>query len=176
VYDKAVSVEVVADVRRGRDSHGRDESSTEPGGLRHWLFKTEPNEFSWDDLVRKGREPWTGVRNPRARSNLGAMRPGDLAFVYHTGDQKRVVGIATVVSEPFRDPTQEADSDRWICVDVAPVEPLTHPVTLARCKADPKLASCPLVRIARLSVMPITETEWARIRELSGEQAPDPYA
>jgi predicted RNA-binding protein with PUA-like domain len=131
----------------------------------HWLLKTEPGTFSWQDLVRDGRATWDGVKNPAALGHLRAMRPGDLAFFYHTGGDKSVVGICRVVSEPYADP--KAGDPRLVVVDVEPVKPLPHPVSLAAIKADPQFAGFSLVRIPRLSVMPVTPDQWQAIQEMA---------
>lgn len=127
----------------------------------HWLLKTEPGTFSWQDLVRDGRATWDGVKNPAALGHLRAMRSGDQAFVYHTGGEKSVVGICRVVSEPYADP--KAGDPRLVVVDIEPVRPLPHPVSLAAIKADRQFAGFSLVRIPRLSVMPVTPEQWRAI-------------
>ena len=131
----------------------------------HWLLKTEPGTFSWHDLVRDGRATWDGVKNPAALGHLRAMRSGDLAFFYHTGGEKSVVGICRVVSEPYADP--KAEDPRLVVVDVEPVEPLPHPVSLAAIKADRQFAGFSLVRIPRLSVMPVTPDQWRAIQAMA---------
>lgn len=127
----------------------------------HWLLKTEPGTFSWADLVRDGRAVWDGVRNPAALGHLRAMRPGDQALVYHTGGEKAVVGVCRVVSEPYPDP--KADDPRLVAVDIEPVRSLGSPVSLARIKADARFAGFALVRLPRLSVMPVTPEQWTAI-------------
>jgi predicted RNA-binding protein with PUA-like domain len=112
-------------------------------------------------LAERGREPWTGVRNATALKNLRAMAPGDLAFIYHTGGEKQIVGIAQVALAAYPDPT--AADDRFVAVDVAPVKGLGRPVTLAQIKADPTFADWALVRQSRLSVMPVPDELWTRI-------------
>lgn len=129
--------------------------------MAHWLLKTEPGEFSYDDLVRLGRDRWDGVRNNAALKNMRAMRPGDLALFYHTGDERRVVAVCRIVSEPYPDP--KADDPRWIVVDVEPVRRLPEPVTLAQIKADPAFEGWDLIRQSRLSVMPVPDPIWRRI-------------
>lgn len=136
--------------------------------MAYWLLKTEPEEYSYDDLVRLGRDRWNGVSNPTALRHLRAMRPGDQALIYHTGKEKAVVAVAEVVSDPYPDP--EAQSDKRVVVDVAPRRRLARPVTLAEIKADPAFADWELVRISRLSVMPVPETHWDRILALAEEQ------
>jgi predicted RNA-binding protein with PUA-like domain len=133
---------------------------------RHWLAKTEPGTFSWDDLVRRGRDCWDGVRNFQARNHLAAMAPGDRVLVYHSGADRQIVGVALVVSAPYPDPT--ADDPRWVVVDLEPLRPLPRPVTLASVKADAALAETGLVRQSRLSVMPLDEAQFERVLELGG--------
>ena len=125
--------------------------------MAFWLLKTEPSAFSYGDLEPRAREPWDGVRNAGAARNLRAMRPGDLALVYHTGDERRAVGIAEVVGEPYPDPTAEAGD--WSCVDLEPVSPLPRPVELAAMRADRALGGMVLLRQPRLSVSPVTPSE-----------------
>ena len=131
----------------------------------HWLLKTEPATFSWADLLRDGRAVWDGVRNPAALGHIRAMRAGDQAFVYHTGGEKAVVGICRIESEPYPDP--KAGDPRLVVVDIEPVQPLAAPVTLARIKADPRFAGFALVRIPRLSVMPVTPDQWRAILRMA---------
>jgi predicted RNA-binding protein with PUA-like domain len=123
-----------------------------------WLLKTEPSTYAWADLVRDGRTTWDGVRNPAALAHLRAMRVGDEAMIYHTGSQKAVVGIARVVRAAYPDPN--AGDSRQVVVDLAPVRPLPRPVTLATIKADGRFRDFALVRIPRLSVMPVTRAQW----------------
>lgn len=136
--------------------------------MAYWLLKTEPETFSWDDQVARGAtgEPWTGVRNFRARSHLKAMRKGERAFFYHTGDEKRIVGIVEVIREAYPDPT-DADG-KFLCVDVKAIAPLAGPVTLAAVRAEPRLKDMVLVRQPRLSVQPVTEEEWNRVCAMAG--------
>ena len=131
----------------------------------HWLLKTEPGTFSWQDLVREGRATWDGVKNPAALGHLRAMRSGDLAFVYHTGAEKAVVGICRVVSAPYPDPA--AGDPRLAVVDIEPLEPMRAPVTLAAVKADRRFAGFALVRVPRLSVMPVTPEQWQAIQAMA---------
>lgn len=131
----------------------------------NWLVKEEPTHYCYDDLVRDGRTSWTGVRNPLAQKHLRAIREGDRIFFYHTGNEKAVVGVAKALGNAYPDP---ADPDgKLYAVDVGPVKKLKAPVTLAAIKADAAFASFPLVRMARLSVMPVTDEEWARIEGMS---------
>ena len=136
--------------------------------MAYWLLKTEPEEFSWDDQVKRGAkgEPWSGVRNHIAKNNMKAMKKGDLAFFYHTGDEKQVVGIVEVIREHYPDPTDEKGIFK--SVDVQAIEPLPKPVTLADVKASPKLKDMVLARQPRLSVQPVTEAEWKEIRRMAG--------
>lgn len=136
--------------------------------MAYWLLKTEPETFSWDDQVKRGAkgEPWSGVRNYMARDNLRAMKKGELAFFYHTGKEKAVVGTVKVIKEAYPDHT--AEEPFWSMVDVVAVEPFPTPVTLAQVKADPKLKDMALARYARLSVQPVTEAEWKHVRKLGG--------
>ena len=131
----------------------------------HWLLKTEPGTFSWQDLVREGRATWDGVKNPAALGHLRAMRSGDLAFVYHTGAEKAVVGICRVVSAPYPDPA--AGDPRLVVVDIEPLDPMPAPVTLAAIKADRRFAGFALVRVPRLSVMPVTPEQWQAIQAMA---------
>jgi predicted RNA-binding protein with PUA-like domain len=135
--------------------------------MNHWLVKSEPDAFSWDQQVANGVEPWTGVRNHLAKKNLQAMRKGDLALFYHSNIGKEVVGVVEVVREAYPDPTAEAGSP-WVCVDMRAVGPMPHPVTLAAIKAEPKLADVALIRQSRLSVMAIAPEHWALVTEMGG--------
>lgn len=137
--------------------------------MRHWLFKSEPNAWGWDDQVAKGEvgEEWDGVRNYQARNNMREMKLGDLGFFYHSVDEKRVVGIVEVCKEIHPDST--TDDPRWECVDIKAVRPVKNPVTLDMCKNDPRLADMVLVNNTRLSVQPVTEAEWNVVLELAGE-------
>ena len=140
--------------------------------MPHWLVKSEPDAFSWQQQVENKVEPWTGVRNHMAKNNLKAMRKGDLAFFYHSNIGKEVVGIVQVVREAYPDPTVEAgEKGDWVCVDMKAVKPLKTPVTLAQLKADPAFAELALIRQSRLSVMPVTEEHWAAICALGGVKA-----
>jgi len=134
--------------------------------MAHWLFKTEPDCYSFDDLERDGSTLWDGVTNALARKHLRQAQPGDRVWYYHTGGEKAVVGEARVVGGPQADPTAEDDANS-VAVTVKPVRRLAHPVTLARIKADKPLASWDLVRMPRLSVVPVTAEQWARVEELA---------
>lgn len=120
--------------------------------------------------MRDGGTRWDGVRNPLARNHLAAMRKGDLVLVYHSGDEKAVVGVAKATGAAYADPA--ADDDRWLAIDLAPLRPVAKPVALAAIKAERKLAGMALVRQGRLSVMPATAAEFARILELGATKAP----
>lgn len=136
--------------------------------MRYWLFKSEPNTWSWDQQKAKGEagEEWDGVRNYQARNNMRQMAVGDLGFFYHSLSEKAVVGIVTVSAECHPDST--TDDDRWECVDIKAVADMPNPVTLAMAKDDPRLADMVLVNNTRLSVQPVTAEEWAVICELGG--------
>jgi len=136
--------------------------------MAYWLLKSEPDVFSWDDLVACGDkgEPWTGVRNHTAKLNLMAMKKGDRCFFYHSQAGKEIVGITEVIGEHYADPTDAKGV--FVCVDVRAVEPLPKPFTLAQAKADPALAKMSLVTSFRLSVQPVTEAEWAHICRAGG--------
>jgi predicted RNA-binding protein with PUA-like domain len=131
----------------------------------YWLLKTEPSTFSFDQLERDGKTVWDGVRNNLALMHLRAMKPNDRLLIYHTGATKAVVGMAKVVSKPYPDPKQQ--DPRWVVVDVTPDGRLAKPVTLAAIKADPAFADFPLVRMSRLSVMPVSPEHWSRLLSLA---------
>lgn len=128
---------------------------------RYWLMKSEPDVYGWDDLVAEGEGTWDGVRNYRARNNLAAMAPGDLAFFYHSNIGKEIVGIVEISAAGFPDPSEP--TGKWVSVKVRPVERLARPVTLAEIKANPALAQTELVRFSRLSVAEVTPAEWRTI-------------
>jgi predicted RNA-binding protein with PUA-like domain len=134
--------------------------------MKHWLVKSEPGTYSWEDLRRDGRTPWDGVRNFQARNNLRAMRPSDLALFYHSVNERRVVGVARVVSEPYADPSASAGD--WSVVDLEPAFALARPITLDDIKADAALSEMVLVRQSRLSVQPVQKAEFDRIVKLGG--------
>lgn len=133
--------------------------------MASWLFKEEPTHYSFDDLLRDGSTTWSGVKNALAQKHLRAVRKGDRIFYYHTGDEKAVVGTAKAAGDAYPDPADK--TGKSYVVDVVPVKKLARPVTLAEIKADKRFAEFPLVRISRLSVMPVSEDEWASIIELS---------
>ena len=132
--------------------------------MARWLMKSEPESYGWADLVRDRSTEWDGVRNPTARLNLKAMKPGDEAFFYHSMSDKAVVGIMRVTREAEPDPK----APDWVRVRVEPVKPLARPVTLAEIKAEPKLARMELIRQSRLSVAPVRDEEWKLILEMAG--------
>jgi predicted RNA-binding protein with PUA-like domain len=134
--------------------------------MNYWLVKTEPDTFSYDDLAREKKTVWDGVRNFQARSNMKKMEAGDQVFVYHTGDEKSVIGIATVAKAAYPEP---ADAE-WIAVDLAPSKKLKKPVSLAQIKSEKRLSDMVLVRAARLSVQPVTEEQFKYIISLSEEK------
>ena len=134
--------------------------------MAYWLFKTEPDTWSWDDQVKKGTEHWNGVRNRQANNNMKAMKKGDQAFFYHSVNEKRIVGIVEVVRAHYPDHTDE--SGRFGMVDIKTVKPVTTPVTLADCKANPKLEKMVLVNNSRLSVQPVTAAEWKEVCRMAG--------
>ena len=145
---------------------------------QYWLVKSEPETYSWADLVRDGRTDWTGVRNYAARLHLKAMRPGDAVFVYHSGEAKSVVGIARVTKAAFPDTTADEEGlpasggakggQGWVAVELAPVATLKKPVTLAQVKADALLKGMVFARQGRLSVSPVTSAEFAKLKKLGG--------
>jgi predicted RNA-binding protein with PUA-like domain len=134
-------------------------------GPRSWLVKEEPEHYGYDQLERDRKTVWAGVRNPLAQKHLRGIRNGDRIFYYHTGKEKSVVAVARALSDAYPDPSDPFG--KLYVVDVAPDRKLAHPVTLASIKADRVFASCPLVRMSRLSVMPVTDAEWARIEKMS---------
>ena len=131
--------------------------------MAHWLMKSEPESYGWDDLVKDGATEWDGVRNPTARLNLKAMQPGDEAFLYHSVSDKAVVGIMRVTRAAEPDPK----APEWVRVRVEPVKKLANPVTLAAIKAEPALAKMELIRQSRLSVAPVRADEWAKVLEMA---------
>ena len=132
----------------------------------YWLVKTEPSTYSYDDLERATTAVWDGVKNPVALRNLRSMHPGDHVFVYHTGDEKAVVGLATVVSAPYADPKKQ--DPRLFVIDLKVSRRLPRAVTLAQIKADKTFADLPIVKQGRLSVSPVTAPQWKRVLQLGG--------
>lgn len=131
--------------------------------MDYWLLKTEPETYSWDNLVKDKNTVWDGVKNFQARNNLKAMKKGDKVFVYHTGTEKAVVGTAKVTKAAYADPKD----DEWLVIEIAPERKLKRPVALAEVKADKKLQTMALVKYARLSVQPVKKEEADRVIELS---------
>jgi predicted RNA-binding protein with PUA-like domain len=137
--------------------------------MAFWLVKSEPSEYSWDQLVKDGRTAWSGVRNYQASNNLKAMKKGDRAFFYHSDEGLAVVGIVEIVREYYPDPTDAAG--RFGMVDVKPLAAMKTPPTLAQIKAEPRLKDLPLIRQSRLSVVPIDERSWKLICAMGGAAA-----
>ncbi len=127
----------------------------------HWLVKSEPDKYSWEQFVKDGSTYWDGVRNAQARNNLREMQKGDLALYYHSNEGKEVVGVAKITKTAYQDPT--TDDERWLVVDLVPVKPIEAPVTLKDIKSEKALAEIPLVTQSRLSVMPIDKKSFDRI-------------
>jgi len=134
----------------------------------HWLVKSEPSAYSWENLVEEGKTAWTGVRNFQARNNIRSMKKGDFVLFYQSVTDPSVRGITTVVKEAYPDPT--AKEGDWSCVDLKKSIALPSPVSLATIKADPSLADISLIKQSRLSVMPLTANEYARILQLGGSK------
>ena len=133
--------------------------------MANWLLKEEPEHYSYDALVRDGRTIWAGVKNPLAQKHLRSIRKGDRIFYYHTGKEKAVVAVAKAASDAYDDPNDK--TGKLAVVDVVPEKKLAKPVTLAAIKADSSFASFALVRMSRLSVMPVSDAEWKRIEKMS---------
>lgn len=131
----------------------------------NWLFKEEPGNYSFDAFVKDGKTVWSGVKNPLAQKHLRSVKKGDTIFYYHTGDEKSVVGIARAMGDAYSDPNDK--TGKAAVVDIAPLKKLARPVTLKEIKADPAFKDFALVRISRLSVMPVSAAEWRRIEKLS---------
>ena len=128
-----------------------------------WLFKTEPGEYSWADLVRDRKTVWSGVSNATAQMHLRSAKKGDEVAFYHTGKERRAVGIARIVRAPFPDPTVKTPGSKLVAVEIAPVRALEVPVTLVEMKNNPAMAGCDLLRISRLSIVPLTDGHWTAI-------------
>jgi len=139
--------------------------------MAYWLVKSEPGTWSWDQQVQKGAkgDAWTGVRNHQAKAHLKAMKPGDKAFFYHSGDEKAVVGIVEVTRAAYPDPTDKTGA--FVCVDVKALAPLKTPAPLAAIKANPALKDMVLVKNSRLSVQPVTAAEWKTVCAMGGVKA-----
>ena len=134
--------------------------------MNYWLVKTEPGTYSWDDLEKDKKTTWDGVRNFQARNHLKSMKKGDRVFIYHTGEEKAVIGIANIIKESFPDPK----AGDWVVVDLAPDKKLKKPVTLAQIKGTKSLAGMVLVRSSRLSVQPVQEDEFNKVISLAAEK------
>ena len=135
--------------------------------MAHWILKTEPSTYSFDNLVTEKTARWDGVTNPVAVRNIRSMRPGDAVMIYHTGDEKAVVGLAEVASEPYADPRDK--SGKLFVVDLKAGKRLAGPVTLAQVRGEPLFKDLALVRQPRLSVVPVGEAQWARLLAMSGK-------
>ena len=135
--------------------------------MAYWLIKSEPEAYSWDDLVRDKGTEWDGVRNNAATLHLKAMKVGDRAFLYHSMSDKAVVGVVQITREAKPD-AKAKEGERWVSVAVAPVEKLPRPVTLAEIKAEPRLKDMELIRQSRLSVAPVRTEEWKLVQEMAG--------
>jgi predicted RNA-binding protein with PUA-like domain len=133
--------------------------------MAYWLIKSEPSAYSWDQFVKDKKTSWTGVRNAQAALNLKAMKVGDRCFFYHSNDGKEIVGIAEVIKAAYPDPTDK--DGKAVTVDLKPVEPVAHPVTLAAIKADPQFKELGLVRQSRLSVSPVGSEHWKRLTRMA---------
>jgi predicted RNA-binding protein with PUA-like domain len=136
--------------------------------MAYWLVKSEPFKYSWEQFVKDKQTFWDGVRNFGARNNLRAMKKGEQVLFYHSNEGVEIVGIAKIVKEFYQDPTTEEEA--WVVVDLQPVKKLKSPVSLQKVKADTRLSEMALVRLGRLSVQPVTESEWKIIMELAGEK------
>jgi predicted RNA-binding protein with PUA-like domain len=138
--------------------------------MAFWLLKSEPDSFSWDQQVACGQdgEAWSGVRNHQAKNFIAQMQPGDQAFFYHTGDEKRIVGIVDITSPPFPDPTDPS----WLAVTTVARTPVSKPITLGQIKATPALADMALLKQSRLSVQPVWPEEWSLICAMGGVSTP----
>ncbi len=131
----------------------------------YWLLKSEPGDYSYDDLEKEGRAVWDGVKNPVALKHMRQMKPGDQAFFYHTGSEKAIVGITRVETEAYPDP--ELENEKLVVFEVNPVKRLAQPVTLSRVKESGQFKDWELVRVPRLSVMPVPQQTWTRILEIA---------
>ena len=137
--------------------------------MAYWLFKEEPDHYSLEDLIRDKRAVWDGVENNLALKHLRSVKKGDHVLYYHTGKEKAVVGVMEVVKGPYPDPA--SNEPRLVVVDVKPVRRLNRPVSLSEIKSNPRFADFALVRISRLSVMPVTDQQWAEIGQLSKQSS-----
>ena len=142
--------------------------------MAFWLLKTEPDCYSWDNLTKDQRTTWDGVSNAVALKNIRAMKKGDLAFIYHTGDERAAIGIAEIISAPYPDPKEE--DERLAVVDLKPKQKLPRPVTLSDIKADKAFAGWDLLRISRLSVVPVPDSMWQRVLDLADQSQDQPHS
>ena len=133
--------------------------------MAHWLLKTEPSEYAFPTLVKDGKTTWNGVTNNLALKYMRDMRKGDVAFIYHTGDERQIVGTAEVTSNPYPDPFLK--DGKVVVIDLRPLETLAKPVTLAQIKDDPSFADFDLVRLGRLSVMPVSAERWKKLIDMA---------
>ena len=133
--------------------------------MARWLLKTEPDCYDWDALTRDKKTAWDGVANALALKHMRTMKKGDLALIYHTGDERAAIGIAEITSNPYADPNEQ--DERLVVVDLKPKQKLPHPVTLADIKVDPAFAGWDLLRISRLSVVPVPDELWKRIEDMA---------
>jgi len=133
--------------------------------MAYWLVKSEPSVYSWEQFQKDGKTSWEGVRNYAARNHLKAMKKGDEVFYYHSNEGLSIVGIAKVIKEAYQDPTTSEDA--WVTVDLKPIKSLKNPVSMKQIKNDKRLQEMALLRISRLSVQPVTETEWKAVLELA---------
>lgn len=136
--------------------------------MARWLLKTEPDCYGWEQLVKDKKAVWDGVSNAVALKNIRSMKKGDLALIYHTGDERAAVGVAEIASDPYPDPKEK--DERLVVVDLKPKAKLPQPVTLADIKADPAFAGWDLLRIGRLSVVPVPDAMWKRVEELANSK------
>ena len=135
-----------------------------------WLFKTEPSQYSLDDLARDGRAVWDGVTNPLALKNLRQARKGDPVLIYHTGDERKAVGLARIVKEPYPDPKR--GSEKLVVVDIEFAQPLGRPVALGEMKKNPRLKGFDLLRLGRLSIVPVSDDHWQEIMRMARKTEP----
>jgi len=133
-----------------------------------WLFKTEPSQYSLDDLARDGRAVWDGVTNPLALKNLRQAKKGDPVLIYHTGDERKAVGLARIVKEPYPDPKK--GSEKLVVVDIEFAQPLGRPVALDEMKKNPRLKGFDLLRLGRLSIVPVSDDHWQEIMKMAGRK------
>jgi len=138
---------------------------TKDAHMARWLLKTEPDCYAWDQLVKDKKTTWDGIANAAALKNIRSMKKGDLAFIYHTGDERAVVGVAEIVSNPYPDPNES--DEKLVVIDLKPKKKLPSPVTLSDIKADPAFQGWDLLRIGRLSVVPVPDPMWTRVVDLA---------